>query len=231
MLRSFACSVALAAAALLFTAATAEAQPQQYVYGNYGTVATSIFSATIGYVNGVQNNTLAAQGFTVGSQAWDIKQIDVAIAASGTGGSAPQVYLFDDNAGVPGNFLTLFTLSNGPMTNSKQTHFFTGSYATSPSTNYWLVVGDGNSQSGQSSFEWYLEDTGATPSQRNASGISYLGTKVQSFGFGPWSDSNAGLSLRVNAVAVPEPSTVAFVATAGVLAVGAAARRKFAAKR
>ena len=50
MFRSLACSVALAAAALLFTVATAEAQSQQYVYGNYGTVATSIFSATVGYV-------------------------------------------------------------------------------------------------------------------------------------------------------------------------------------
>jgi hypothetical protein len=231
MVRSFACSLALVAAAFLFTAASAEAQPQQYVYGNYGTVATSIFSATVGYVNGIQNNTLAAQGFTVGSQPWDIKQVDVAIAASGTGGSDPRVYLFDDNAGVPGSLLTSFSLSNGPMTNSKQTHFFTGSYATSPSTNYWLVVGDANSQSVQSSFEWYLEDTGATPSQRNSSGISYLGTTVQSFGGGSWSNTQAGLSLRVNAVAVPEPSTVAFAATAGILAVGAAARRKFSAKR
>jgi hypothetical protein len=230
MFRSLACSVALAAAALLFTVATAEAAPQ-YVYGNYGTVATSIFSATVGYVNGIQNNTLAAQGFTVGSQPWDIKQVDVAIAASGTGGSDPRVYLIDDNAGVPGSLLTSFSLSNGPMTNSKQTHFFTGSYATSPSTNYWLVVGDANSQSVQSSFEWYIEDTGATPSQRNISGISYLGTKVQNFGGGAWTDTLPGLSLRVNAVAVPEPSTVAFAATAGILAAGAAARRKFAAKR
>lgn len=45
MLRSFVCSVVLAVAGLLFTVATAEAQPQQYVYGNYGTVGTSIFSA------------------------------------------------------------------------------------------------------------------------------------------------------------------------------------------
>jgi len=231
MLRSFACSVVLAVAAFLFTVATAEAQPQQYVYGNYGTVATSIFSATVGYVNSIQTDTLAAQGFSVGSQAWDIKQVDVAIAASGTGGSDPRVYLFDDNEGVPGSILTSFSLSNGPITNSKQTHFFTGSYATSPNESYWLVVGDANSLSGQSSFEWYLEDTGATPSQRNASGISYLGTTVQSFGGGPWSNTNAGLSLRVNAVAVPEPSTVAFAATAGILAAGAAARRKFAAKR
>ena len=66
MFRTLACSVALAAAALFFIAATAEAAPQ-YVYGNYGTVATSIFSATVGYVDGIQNNTLVSQGFTTGT--------------------------------------------------------------------------------------------------------------------------------------------------------------------
>jgi hypothetical protein len=231
MFRSLACSVALAAAALLFTVATAEAQSQQYVYGNYGTVATSIFSATVGYVNGVQNNTLVSQGFTTGTGQWDIKQVDVALAASGTGTTNPKIYLFDDNAGVPGSILSEFALQNGPIDNTKTTHFFTGSYVTSPSTNYWLVTGDANSFSQQSSFEWYLEDTGATPSQRNSSGISYLGTKSQNFTGGAWTDTLSGLSLRVTAVAVPEPSTYAFAAMAGMIAAGAAARKKFQAKR
>ena len=145
MFRSLACSVALAAAALLFTVATAEAAPQ-YVYGNYGTVATSIFSATVGYVNGIQNNTLVSQGFTTGTGQWDIQQVDVALAASGTGATDSRVYLFDDNAGVPGNILSTYTLTNGPVDNSKTTHFYTGSYVVSPSTNYWLVLGDANSQ-------------------------------------------------------------------------------------
>jgi hypothetical protein len=229
MFRSLACSVALAAAALLFTVATAEAQSPQYVYGNYGTVATSIFSATVGYVNGIQNNTLVSQGFTTGTGQWDIKQVDVALAASGTGVTDSQVYLFDDNAGVPGSLLTTYSLVNGPVTNSKTTHFFSGSYVATPSTNYWLVLGDANSQTQQTSFEWYLEDTGATPSQRNSSGFSYLGTKVQNFNGAAWTDTLSGLSLRVNAV--PEPSTYAFASMAGMIAAGAAARKKFAAKR
>ena len=230
MFRSFACSVALAAAALFFTVATAEAAPQ-YVYGNYGTVATSIFSATVGYVNGIQNNTLVSQGFTTGTGQWDIKQVDVALAASGTGATDSRIYLFDDNAGVPGSLLTTYSLTNGPVDNSKTTHFFAGSYVAAPSTNYWLVLGDANSQTQQSSFEWYLEDTGATPSQRNSSGFSYLGTKVQNFAAAPWTNTLSGLSLRVNAVAVPEPSTYAFASLAGMIAAGAAARKKFAAKR
>ncbi|MEI6323560.1 MAG: choice-of-anchor R domain-containing protein [bacterium] len=230
MFRSLACSVALAAAALLFTVATGEAQSQQYVYGNYGTVAASFFSATVGYVTGIQNNTLVSQGFTTGTGQWDIKQIDVALA-SGTGVSDARVYLFDDNAGVPGSILATYALLNGPLTNSMQTHFFSGSYVASPDTSYWLVTGDANSISQQSSFEWYLEDTGATPRQQNSSGFIYLGTKVQNYTGAEWTDTLPGLSLRVNAVAVPEPSTYAFASMAGMLAAGAAARKKFAAKR
>ena len=230
MFRTLACSVALAAAALFFIAATAEAAPQ-YVYGNYGTVATSIFSATVGYVDGIQNNTLVSQGFTTGTGQWDIQQVDVALAASGTGATDSRVYLFDDNAGVPGNILSTYSLTNGPVTNSKTTHFFTGSYVASPSTNYWLVLGDVNSQTQQTSFEWYLEDTGATPSQRNSSGFSYIGTKVQNFAGASWTDTLSGLSLRTSAVAVPEPATYAFASIACMLAAGAAARKKFQAKR
>jgi hypothetical protein len=230
MFRSLACSVVLAAAALLFTVATAEAQSPQYVYGNYGTVATSIFSATVGYVDSIQNNTLVSQGFTTGTGQWDIKQIDVALAASGTGATDPKIFLFSDNSGVPGSLLSEYSIVGGPISNSKQTHFFSGSFVASPSTNYWLVAGDSNSPQ-QSSFEWFLEDTSATPSQRNSSGFSYLGTKVQNFAGAPWTNTLPGLSLRVNAVAVPEPSTYAFASMAGMIAAGAAARKKFAAKR
>lgn len=229
MFRSLASSLVLAAAALLFTVATAQAQ-QTYLYGNYGTIATSLFSATVGYVNGVQNNTLAAQGFTLGSTPWEITQIDAGLATSGTGASAPKVFLFDDNAGLPGNQVAEYSLS-GSISNSKVTHFFTGSYQAAANTSYWAVLGDANAPS-QSSFEWYLEDTSATPTGRNASGITYLGTKVQSFSAGPWSDTISGLSMKVNGVAaVPEPSTYAFLSMTGLLAAGTAARRKFFATR
>ena len=229
MFRSLASSIVLAAAALVFTVATAQAAPptQTYLYGNYGTIASSVFSATIGYVNSVQNDTLAAQGFSMGSTPWEITQIDVGLAASGTGASSPELFLFDDNAGVPGNPVTTFTLVNA-ISNSKTTHFFSGSYQAAANTNYWAVLGDANAGS-QSSFEWYLEDTSATPSERNSSGITYLGTKLQQFGAGPWTNTQAGLSFRVSGVAaVPEPSTFAFASMGGMLAAGAIARRKFA---
>ena len=233
MLRSLVATAAFAAAAVFMTVATttANAAPLTYVYGNYGTVATSIFSATVGYVNGIQNNTLVSQGFTTGTGQWNITQVDVGLAASGTATSQPEIYLFSDNSGVPGNLLSAYSIVNGPISNSKQTHFFSGSYVAAPSTNYWLVLGDANSQAQQSSFEWYLEDTGATPSQRNSSGFSYRGTKVQNFTGANWTDTLSGLSLRTSAVAVPEPSTYAFAGSVAMLAAGAAARRKFAAKR
>lgn len=227
MLRSLVATVAFAAAAVFLTVATttANAAPLTYVYGNYGTIATSIFSATVGYVNGVQNNTLVAQGFSVGATPWDIQQIDVGLASSGTGTTDPRVYLYSDNAGVPGSQLSEFTLSGSPVFNTKQTFFFTGTYTAQPSTNYWVLLKDSNASS-QSSFEWYLEDTGATPSERNSSGISYLGTRVQNFSAAPWTDTLNGLSVRVQAVAaVPEPPTYALAMVAGVLGAGAAARR------
>ena len=215
MLRSLIATVAFAAAAVFMTVATttANAAPLTYVYGNYGTVATSIFSATVGYVNGIQNNTLVSQGFTTGTGQWNITQVDVGLAASGTATS-----------GVPGSLLSAYSIVNGPISNSKQTHLFSGSYVAAPSTNYWLVLGDANSQAQQSSFEWYLEDTGATPSQRNSSGFSYLGTKAQNFSSAAWTDTLSGLSLRVSAV--PEPPTYALGMVAGVLGAGAVARRR-----
>jgi hypothetical protein len=228
MLRSLVTAVAFAAAAVFLTVATttANAAPLTYVYGNYGTIATSIFSATVGYVNGVQNNTLVGQGFSVGATPWDIQQIDVGLASSGTGTTDPRVYLYSDNAGVPGSQLSEFTLSGSPVSTSKQTFFFTGSYSAQPSTNYWVLLKDANAPS-QSSFEWYLEDSLATPTARNSSGISYLGTKVQDFTGGLWTDTLSGLSVRVQAVAaVPEPPTYALAMVAGVLGASAAARRR-----
>ena len=227
MLRSFASTIAFAAAAiaLTFASTVADAAPT-YVYGNYGSIATSIFSATVGYVNGVQNNTLVGQGFSVGATPWDIQQIDVGLASSGTGTTDPRVYLYSDNAGVPGSQLSEFTLSGSPVFNSKQTFFFPGSYSAQPSTNYWVLLKDANAPS-QSSFEWYLEDSGATPTGRNSSDISYLGTKVQNFTGSPWTDTLGGLSVRVQAVAaVPEPPTYALAMVAGVLGASAAARRR-----
>ena len=54
---------------------------------------------------------------------------------------------------------------------------------------------------------------------------------MQNFAGAPWTDTLSGLSLRVSAVAVPEPSTYAFAGMASMIAAGAAARKKFAAKR
>jgi len=195
-----------------------------YTYGNYGTITTSIFSATVGYVNGIQNNTLVAQGFSIDSTSWEIEEIECGLASSDSIAPGAKAYLYSETSGAPGSQLAEFTLSGIPLSNSKQTISFTGSYTVQPSTNYWIVLGAENAVSNQGSFEWYLEDTGATPSERNASGMTYVGTKVQNFSGASWTDTLSGLSLRVTASAVPEPSTYALAMVAGVL--GLTARRR-----
>lgn len=226
MTRSFVVS-AVVAVAIVMAAGTGEAvRGDTYVYGNLGTVATQSTSNSVGYLNGVQNNTRQAQGFSVGSTPWELTEIDLGLANSGLDTPDPKVFLYSDNAGAPGSQLAAFNITNGSV-QFKQMYFFTGSYTTSPSTNYWIVAEDANSISDQSSFEWYAEDIFTTPTERNSSGISYLGTKAQAFSVGAWSDTLPSLSLRVNAVAVPEPPTYAIAMVAGVLGAGAVARKKF----
>lgn len=216
-----------ATAAFALTLATTGADAAvvaKYVYGNYGTISRSIFSATVGYVSGIQNDMLAAQGFSVGSESYDIKEIAAGLKATDASSDA-EAYIYSDNSGVPGSQLAAFTLDNGPVSTAKQTYSFAGSYTVQPSTNYWIVLGDGN-PSDQSSIEWYLEDNGAPPSGRNLSGMTYLGTKVQAYSGSNWTDTLTGLSIRVTAEAVPEPSTYALAMVAGVVSVTARRRSK-----
>jgi len=199
-----------------------------YTYGNYGSVASSIFSATVGYVNGIQDNTRVAQGFSVGDTSWDIEEIECGLAYFDSTAPSAKAYLYSETSGAPGSQLAEFALSGSSLSNSKQTISFTGSYTVQPSTNYWIVLGAEDAVSNHASFEWYLEDTGATPSERNASGMGYIGTKVQNFSGASWTDTLSGLSLRVTASAVPEPSTYALAMVAGVLSVTARRRTKTA---
>jgi len=213
--------------AVLALAASVTSADAVVVYGNYGSVASSIFSATVGFY-GIDNNTRVAQGFSVGDTSWDIVEIECGLASSDSTAPSAKAYLYSETSGAPGSQLAEFALSGSPLSNSKQTISFTGSYTVQPSTNYWIVLGAENAVSNHASFEWYLEDTGATPSQRNASGMGYVGTKVQDFSGASWTDTLSGLSLRVTASAVPEPSTYALAMVACVLSVTARRRTKMA---
>jgi hypothetical protein len=229
MLRSLATTVCLAIAAVVFTVATAEAAPLTNIYGNLGTVNASTTSNTVGYLSLSQPNQFQAQGFTVGNQvgssAWDIQEIQVGLGSSGA--PSPVVGIYSDfasiNGAVPGNLLATFTGSTTVST--KGLYTFTGSFTALQNTSYWVVLSNANSAS-QESYEWYTNDSFTTPTQQNASNVTYLGTSERNGLAGSWTNAIPSLSIGVNAVAVPEPPTYALAMVAGVLGAGAAARRR-----
>jgi hypothetical protein len=166
------------------------------IYGNLGSVSTSTTSNKVGLISQSQPNQFQAQGFSVGPQvgdsAWGIESIDVGLASDSS--PLPVMQIYSDVSGAPGSALATFTTSS--VVSTKQVYSFTGSFVALQNTSYWVVLSD-RSAGDQDSYEWYLEDGFTTlPSARNASGISYLGTKESSNG-GPWTGTLGGLSIAV----------------------------------
>jgi len=174
------------------------------IYGNLGTVNTTSTSNTVGYLSNIQSNQLQAQGFSVGPQvggsAWNIESIDLGLGSSGS--PSPVVRIFSNLAGSPGSALATFTA--GSAVSSKAIYSFTGSFAALENTSYWVVLSNANSAS-QQSYEWYSNDAFSQPSEQNASGLSYLGTKESNDG-GAWSNTlpSLSISLRGSSTTVPE---------------------------
>ena len=224
MVRSLATTVALAVAAVVFAVTTAEAAPLVNIYGNLGTVNASTTSNTVGYLSSSQQNQFQAQGFTVGNQLGssdlDIKEIQVGLGSSGAPSPVVSIY---SNGGFDPNSL-LATFSGTTPVSTKGLYTFTGSFTALQNTSYWVVLSNANSAS-QESYEWYTNDAFTTPSEQNASNVSYLGTRERDVTSG-WTAAIPSLSISVSAVAVPEPPTYALAMVAGVLGAGAAARRR-----
>jgi hypothetical protein len=92
------------------------------------------------------------------------------------------------------------------LISSKQVYSFTGSFVAQQNTSYWVVLSNANSASYES-YEWYSNDAFTQPSQNNASGVSYLGTKESDNG-GTWNSTLPSLSIAIYAesttTAVPE---------------------------
>ena len=170
------------------------------IYGNLGTVNTTSTSNTVGYLSNIQSNQFQAQGFSVGGSAWNIESIDLGLGSSGS--PFPVVRIFSNSAGSPGSALASFT--SGAAVSSKAIYSFTGSFAALENTRYWVVLSNANSAS-QESYEWYSNDAFSTPSEQNASGLSYLGTKESNDG-GAWSNTlpSLSISLRGSSTTVPE---------------------------
>lgn len=224
MLRSLTTTVALAVAAVVFAVAMAEAAPLTTIYGNLGTVNASTTSNTVGYLSLSQPNQFQAQGFTVGNQvgssAWDIQEIQVGLGSSGA--PSPVVGIYSSSP-APASLLATFTGTTSVST--KGLYTFTGSFTALQNTSYWVVLSNANSASLES-YEWYTNDAFTTPTQQNASNVSYLGTSERNTVAGTWTNAIPSLSISVSAVAVPEPPTYALAMVAGVLGAGAVARRR-----
>ena len=177
------------------------------IYGNLGTVNTTSTSNTVGYLSNIQSNQFQAQGFSVGGSAWNIESIDLGLGSNGS--PFPVVRIFSNSAGSPGSALASFT-SGSAVVSSKAIYSFTpftGSFVALENTSYWVVLSNANSAS-QESYEWYSNDAFSTPTERHASGLSYLGTKESNDG-GAWSNTLPSLSISLrgsstNPTAVPE---------------------------
>ena len=210
-------TVAVVAGGLMLS--TAHAAPVD-IYGNLGSVNVNTTSNTAGYLKPSQQNQYQAQGFSVGPQvgnsAWNIQQIDVGLGS--TGSPFPVMQIYSDASGTPGSVLSSFTTSS--TVSSKQVYSFTGSFVAQQNTSYWVVLSNANSAS-QESYEWYSNDAFTQPSENNASGVSYLGTK-ESNNLGPWVDTLRSLSIALYAnattPAVPEIDPSSFGSALALLA-------------
>jgi hypothetical protein len=230
MSRSLVSSSILALVALILAIATADAGPISpiNIYGNLGTVNASTTSNTVGYLNPTQSNQFQSQGFSVGNQvgssAWDIQEIQVGLGS--TGNPSPVVGIYSDffsiNGAVPGTLLATFTGTTA--VSAKGIYTFTGSFTALENTSYWVVLANANSPS-QESYEWYSNDAFTQPTQKNASNVTYLGTKERDGVSGTWNSTLPSLSIGINAVAVPEPSTYAMAIGAGIVGLTISRRR------
>lgn len=162
----------------------------------------------------------------MGSSDFEIDSIEFGFGSSGSPSPLVEIYgsaLNGNGDSVPsGAALSTFSLSAAGAVSAKAIYTFGGSFTASKNTAYWVVVSNSNSAELES-FEWYSNDSFTQPSQMNASGITYLGTRERDGIAGSWNGTLPSLSIRVSGSAVPEPSALALL---GLGTVGFFARRR-----
>ena len=185
-------------------------------------------TAPIGYVNGSSTNARAAQGFTMGTIAFDLNKVALTLGGGQNNGT-PSFDLYSDNAGEPGSLIQNIAylssaIPSGPPTFYAQTN--TSTFRLQANTKYWFVISEASGGSGQAAFNWGTSDQGS-PQQVAGSGVTYLGTLAQANTGGPWTASNSALSIKLSGtVVVPEPSTYALATIASGLMALIARRRQ-----
>lgn len=177
-----------------------------------------------------------AQGFTMGTTAYDLSGVRIGLNFNSTPPTSAQinVSLYNDSgSNTPGTVIGTFNTGSPtpafvPSTSGVYDFTYTGTTTLASNTRYWIVV---ERVPPSPVFDWYFATGGGTPNPaaQNSSGVTYLGT-LGTVGNAPTSwgtnlDSIASSNLRFNVVVVPEPSTYA-LGLVGTLVMGAAARRR-----
>jgi hypothetical protein len=196
------------------------------VFGNLGPDgAGNISSTTTDIGPGAPSIVALAQGFTTGSSSTNLSVKSITIGAFATSeGTVPRtISIYSSSSNNPGSVLFTSAATNVGNT-GKYTFNFSGANLTA-ATQYWIVPDF------SVNWSWYLEaDESTQPSEQNASGYSYLGTRRQTeTNPGVWGNSLLPYSVSVEAVPVPEPSTYALAALGlGAAGIVRARRRKSA---
>jgi hypothetical protein len=177
-----------------------------------------------------------AQGFTMGSTAYDLSAVIIGLNFGATVPTSSQISvgLFTNGGGnVPGSLIGSFnTASPTPSFTASTINAYqfnyTGTTTLTASTSYWIVVQ--NVPASSPVFDWYMASGNPSddPAQQNSSGVTFLGTRGTITGDASNWTRNLTTNfsnLRFNVVVVPEPSTYA-LGLAGTLVMGAVARRK-----
>lgn len=184
--------------------------------------------------NSLQYKQLA-QGFTIGSTAYDLTSVSVGLNLTATVPTSSQisVSLFaDSGSNTPGSSLVTFdTASPTPSFATGRTEYvftFTGSQTLAANTKYWVVVQNVPGTSPLFDWSYAAGNPSDKPTAKNSSGVTYLATLgTQALDATNWtrdlSTNFSNLSFKVNVV--PEPSTYA-LGMAGTLVMGAVARRR-----
>lgn len=199
-------AVGIVAVSCVLTTVTAIAKAD-VAFGNLGNSGTGSLNATTTDI--IQSATSAgqvsglAQGFKTGTSSDFLTLESVVLGLFSEVGSRT-VSLYSSVSGVPGTLLA--TSSPVSVTAQNSYTFNFPSVSLTADTPYWVVP--------DADVSWYFALLGAfdTPSGKNGSGYTYVGTAQKTFESGnAWVGGAApGYSISVNAV--PEPATYAMAA-------------------